>query len=360
MARRRLRRNFDIVDSLDAVPDYALTDTISIPGSQVGPWTLIGRRLLLAVAALLFASLFVYLGREGYRDHADPDGVLTFLDSLYYVTLSLTTTGYGDIVPVTPQARLFNVVVVTPLRILFLVLLVGTTLSVLTEQSRRVFRIQRWRQNLRDHTIVIGYGTKGRSAVAAMLDDDVQAKNIVVVDTDKFALKSAESRHLVTVHGSATRSDILKLAGVTRARSIVVATDSDDTSVLVTLSSRELAPRARIIATVREAENAHLLKQSGADQVVVSAETAGRLLGLATVTPTVVGIMEDLLAPAEGFTVAERQVEPDEVGRSPRELHYLVLGVVRRGELIRVDEVAADRLESGDRLLYIRMSTPEA
>ena len=127
---------------------------------------------------------------------------------------------------------------------------------------------------------------------------------------------------------------------------MVVATNTDDTAVLVTLTARELAPNAKIVATVRESDNKHLLKQSGADSVVVSAETAGRLLGLATITPTVVGMMEDLLTPDEGFSIAERRVEESEVGGSPRHLAELVLGVVRKGQLIKVNEPEADALES--------------
>ena len=78
--------------------------------------------------------------------------------------------------------------------------------------------------------------------------------------------------------------------------------------------ARELAPKAKIIASVREAENQHLLRQSGADSVVVSSETAGRLLGIATSTPNVVEIIEDLLTPDAGFAIAEREVEHKEVG----------------------------------------------
>ena len=238
---------------------------------------------------------------------------------------------------------------------MFLILLVGTTLAVLTEQSRQALKIQRWRSVVRNHTVVVGYGTKGRSAVAAMLADEIAPDDIVVVDTDPQAIKAAAAHGLVTVHGSATRSDVLKLAGLTRASAVVVATNSDDTAVLVTLTARELAPHAKIVATVRESDNKHLLKQSGADSVVVSAETTGRLLGLATITPTVVGMMEDLLTPDEGFSIAERRVEESEVGGSPRHLAELVLGVVRKGQLIKVNEPEADALEAGDRLLYIRM-----
>jgi len=207
---------------------------------------------------------------------------------------------------------------------------------------------------VRAHTVVVGYGTKGQSAVAAMLGDGVQPEQIVVVDTDPAMVDAASALGLVTVRGSATKSDVLRLAGAGAARSVVVATNRDDTAVLVTLTARELAPAARIVVSVREAENVHLLKQSGADQVVVSSETAGRLLGIATSTPSVVEMMADLLTPDEGFALAEREVEQAEVGGSPRHMADLVLGVVRAGVLHRVDAPEVDSIESGDRLLHLR------
>src|SRR5699024_3904797 len=94
------------------------------------------------------------------------DGTVNFIDALYYATVTMTTTGYGDITPIEPHSRLINAIVVTPLRVMFLVLLVGTTLEVLANQGRRIFIDSRWRKRMRNHVVVIGYGTKGRSAVA--------------------------------------------------------------------------------------------------------------------------------------------------------------------------------------------------
>ena len=212
---------------------------------------------------------------------------------------------------------------------------------------------------MRNHTIVIGYGTKGRSAIDALIAGGAAPSSIVVIDPDPAALTVAEKRGLITVHGNGTKSDVLRVAGITRARSVVVAPSSDDTAVLVTLSVRELAPSAMIVASARESENQHLLMQSGADSVVVSAETTGRLLGLATVTPPVVEMMEDLLSPDEGFAVAERPIADDEVGSNPRHLADIVLGVVRSGELYRMDVPEAETVEPGDRLLYVRMTQPQ-
>jgi voltage-gated potassium channel len=353
VAKGRLRRRLEAIDeNLAAKPDSALVDYLHIPEKFVSPGRRIARRLLYALAALFAAVFIVYLDRDGYRDVRE--GGLTFLDCLYYATVSLSTTGYGDITPYSETARLVNVLVITPLRVAFLIVLVGTTVETLTTASRQALKIQRWRNSVRNHTVVIGYGTKGRTAVAAMIGDGVAPADIVVVDTDQPSLDRANAAGLVTVRGDANKSDVLRLAGAQHANSIIVATNSDPTAVLVTLTARELSPNAKIIASVREAENQHLLRQSGADSVVVSSETAGRLLGIATSTPSVVEMIEDLLTPDAGFAIAEREVEPKEIGGSPRHLPDLVLGVVREGKLLRVDDPDADALESTDRLLYVR------
>ncbi len=348
---RPWKRNGD--ERLPEQPGHALVGVINMPAHTIGPARAIARRVLFALLALVVVVVVVYLDRDGYSD-SNGDGV-SLLDAFYYATVSLSTTGYGDISPSSDSARLVNVVLVTPLRVLFLIVLIGTTLEVLTEKSRQAFRVQKWRRQVRDHVVVIGFGTKGRSAVNALLaEEDLDPSQVVVVDTDRVSLDSASARGLITVHGSATRSDVLRVAGIQRARAVVVAPNRDDTAVLVTLTARELAPKARILASVREAENVHLLKQSGADQVVVSSETAGRLLGIATRTPRVVDMVEDLLTPETGLAIAERPVEPSEEGGSPRHLPDIVLGLVRGGVLYRVDAPEADSLERGDRLLYVR------
>lgn len=343
-------------DRLTDHPDHALVGVLRVPESRRGPAVSIGRRVVGATLALGVTVLLVYLGRNGYRD-VNEDG-LTLLDCIYYATVSLSTTGYGDITPASESARLVNVLVITPLRVLFLIVLVGTTLEVLTERSRQAWKIQRWRRTVRDHVVVVGYGTKGRSAVSSLITDEDGATSVVVVDTDPHALEAATARGLVTVNGNGTRSDVLRLAGVPRARAVVIATNRDDAAVLVALTARELAPGAQVVAAVRERENVHLLRQSGANSVVVSSETAGRLLGMATRTPAVVELVEDLLTPDAGLAIAQRPVELDEVGGSPRHLRDIVLGVDRGGHLYRVDAPEVDAVEEGDILLYVRKVTP--
>lgn len=163
-------RDLPLSDRLTDQPDHSLVGIVTMPGPSASPMRAIVRRVLGALLALLATVLIVYLDRDGYRD-ANGDG-LSFLDAIYYSTVSLSTTGYGDIAPASGTARLVNVLIVTPLRVLFLIVLVGTTLEVLTERSRQAFRIQKWRSKVRNHVVIVGFGTKGRSAVKTLLGDD--------------------------------------------------------------------------------------------------------------------------------------------------------------------------------------------
>ncbi|HST64251.1 MAG TPA: potassium channel family protein, partial [Mycobacteriales bacterium] len=238
--------------------------SIRLPARHVGPVFAITRRLLLAGAILLAVVGAVLLDRDGYRD-VNGDGV-GVLDAFYYATVTLSTTGYGDVAPASAAARLVNVLFVAPARVLFLIILVGTTLEVLTERSREQFRIRRWRSQVHEHVVVCGYGTKGRSAVDALLEDGTPLSQIVIVERDAAGAKEAAARGLAVVPGSSSRTAVLREARVQDAKAVVVATNADDAAVLTVLTARDLNPRAWIVAAVREIENISLVRQSGADQ----------------------------------------------------------------------------------------------
>jgi voltage-gated potassium channel len=325
---------------------------IHLPVMRQGPLRALTIRLAAALALILAAVAVVYADRDGYRD-VNADG-LTLLDCFYYAVVSLSTTGYGDITPATQGARLINVLVITPARVLFLIILVGTTLEVLTEQYRNNLREARWRHKLKDHIIICGYGTKGRAAVSALLEGGLDKSRIVVIENDESAVRQAVSAGLVAVEGSATRSAILNQADVRHAKSVIIATDSDDASVLITLTVRQLTGgQVRIVAAVRESENLPLLKQSGAHHVIVSSATAGRLLGLTTTAPPLIDVVEDLLTPGQGMALAMRSAKRDEVGSNPRELQTLVVALIRRGKVLPLGGPATVEIETGDMLVYI-------
>jgi voltage-gated potassium channel len=327
---------------------------VRLPERTRSPLGELGRRLVLALVLLSAIVLVVVVDSDGYLDQTDPKGRVSFLDAIYYATVTMTTTGYGDIVPVTTEARMVNALLVTPLRVMFLILLVGTTLEVLASQGRHLWRVARWRRHMQDHVVVVGYGTKGRAAVVTLQSNDVPKESILVVDPSAPALADAHEDGLAVVAGDATRRDVLRRAEVQRARQVVITLDRDDSAVLSTLTVRQLNPDAYVVVAVREQDNVPLVRQSGADAVITSSEAVGRLLGLSTLSPSLGSVLEDLLAYGEGLEVAERALLPREAGKQPQSLPDQVVAVIRDGYVYRYYEPTVTLLQPGDRLIVIR------
>ena len=298
-----------------------------------------------------------WIGRSGYRD---VDGSsISLLDALYYASVTITTTGYGDITPVSSTARAVTAFLVTPARILFLIVLVGTTIELLTERFRAVYREDRWRKRVRDHVIIVGFGTKGRGALETLIAGGrAEPQDVVAIDTAPEAVADATAAGVVALLGDGTRTSVLKQAKVEGARAVIVTCHRDDTATLVTLTARELNPDAVIAAGVRESENAHLLRQSGASTVIVSSEASGRMLGLATDTPGTVSLLEDLLVAGSGLDLIERPVDPSEVGGAPRSTAETIpVAVVRDGESIPFHDPRFQRLEPVDVVVCLHAQT---
>ncbi|WP_395483374.1 potassium channel family protein [Streptomyces sp. KHY 26] len=344
-------------DDAHPVDERPVVHRVRLPVKVVErPLRQVAKRLLMALLVLVATALVVYADRAGYHDSSDDS--VDLLDSFYYATVTLSTTGYGDITPVSDSARLTNIFVITPLRVLFLIILVGTTLEVLAERTREEWRLKRWRSALREHTVVVGFGTKGRSAVQTVCATGLRKEQVVVVDPSAKVIDAATADGFAGVMGDATRSDVLKRAEVHKARQIIVAPQRDDTAVLVTLTARQLNRGAKIVAAVREEENAPLLRQSGADAVITSASAAGRLLGLSVLSPAAGMVMEDLIQQGSGLDLVERPVVRAEAGKRPREVDDLVVSVVRGHRVLGYDDLSIGTLQLTDRLITIVRAGP--
>ncbi len=327
---------------------------VSWPRKRRTPIELFLRRLAIAVACLLLTAFLVYIERAGYHDaNGTP---ITMIDALYYATVSLSTTGYGDIAPFSEPARLVNIFLITPLRFIFLITLVSTTVEILTERSRDEWRTRRWRSAVKDHTVIIGYGVKGRSTAQSLIDHGAMPSSIVVIDPNAAVIEEANDRGCLGVIGDAGREEIMRAASVENASRVVVALDRDDAAVLAVLTARRLNPAARIVVAVRESRNSTIVRQSGADVVVLTAESAGHLMGLSLNSPAAGDFVEDILEPAYGLEIIEREATATDIGSTSQDLlkrGELLVSVIRDGVSHRFDADTIEIIETGDRLLLI-------
>lgn len=205
-----------------------------------------------------------------------------------------------------------------------------------------------------DHVVIIGYGTKGRSAAETLVNNGLDRSSVVVVDPDPAARAEANDDGFAVIMGDATRRQVLRQADVHEARQVIITTDQDASNVLATLTVRQLNPDAFIVTAVREQENGPLMRQSGADSVITSSETVGRLMGLSSLSPTLGSVMEDLLTYGDGLEVAERELLVSEVGKQPQHLPDRVIAVVRDDKVYRYFDPSVTLLARGDRLIVVR------
>lgn len=314
------------------------------------PLKAIIQRFALATILILVISLITWIGRAGYVDN-ESTTPLSFIDSLYFATVSVTTTGYGDIVPVSTTAKLVNIFIVTPARILFIILLVGTTLQVLAERSRFIYKLKNWQKKLDGHLVVCGFGVKGRSALDYLryYSPDME---VVAIDDRSDALEAANAMGVTGILGDAFDPEVLKAAEVGRAKTVVVSLDSDDHTVLTILRIRELNSEVKIVASCREQSNSELITSSGADEVIVSSSSAGRLLGMAAEAPDAAEVMNDLLTFGAGLDIDEWTV--GEAGVNPEsDPDDTVIAIIRDGKVIRPGEDGFLPTQVGDRVVYV-------
>lgn len=321
-------------------------DDIRIPRRAHTPGIAVARRVALAIGLVLFVALVVRLTRDGYVDSAG--GQISFLDAIYYASVTVTTTGYGDITAISSGARLATVLLITPARILFLILVVSTTVEVLTEQTRERLSARRWRNQVKDHYVICGFGSTGQAALRDLRSRNVDPDKIVVVDINPDVLEIARRNGVTAVLGNAAENAILEQAAVEHARAVIVTPGRDDTAVLAVLTIRELNPNVHLVAGGNEQENLHLLRQGGADEVIDSTAAIGRMLGLGTVHPRAAMVLEDLLDGGEGLEFIELSgltEVPDDV---------IVVAIIRDGTRLPIGQADVNDVRKTDRLVALR------
>lgn len=330
-----------------------VTDRISLPRRERAPLASIGLRILAAGLLVVFVALVVRIGRGSYIDITGD--AIGLLDALYYASVTVTTTGYGDITPVSQSGRLATILLITPARILFLILVVSTTVEVLTEQSRELIAERKWRQQVKDHTVICGFGATGSAAATDLIKRGYETSKVVVVDSDPNSIEAASREGYVAILGDATAVDTLEQAGVDTASSIVVAPNRDDAAVLITLTAREMNETAHIVAAGRERENLHLLKQGGASEVIDATSAVGRMLGMGTHSPSAARVLDDLLAAGDGLELTE--IDPEIRDGSPGvPEHATLVGIVRDGSRLAQRLVEPSNIKAGDRIVVLRDS----
>jgi len=305
------------------------------------------------VAALIAAVFAVFLiDRDGLRDNVD--GHMSVLDVFYFTMITVTTVGYGDIVPVSDEARLIDAFFVTPVRIFVWFIFIGTAYQLIIQRLLEEWRMTRLQKKLEGHVILCGYGHSGSIAAAELVQRGWSREQLVVIDRQADEVERAAAKGHVGLHGDASSEELLQIAAVERAHSVIVSVGRDDTAVLVVLTVREISKTVRVIASVGEQENAKLVRASGADVIVSPPRFGGYLMADAVSNPGTVDLLSEMLTFRGDHQILERAPTNDEIGQRARELDgSLVVEVRRAGQRLGAWNHPDLRIEAGDRMIVI-------
>jgi voltage-gated potassium channel len=239
------------------------------------------------------------------------------VEALYMTVTTLTTVGFREVRPLDDAGIAFTLTL-----IVLGVGLVLTTIAIVAEMIGdgslvalgRRRRMQRRIDALRDHFIVCAYGRVGRAVARQFDEEDIP---FVVIDPkEELAERMAEDGRLHLIEDP-TDEEVLRHAGVDRARGLVCAVDSDATNVYITLMARSLNPRLFIVARASEPGSDGRLQRAGADRVVSPFVASGRHMAMMALRPRVVDVLELGIAGRRSVELEELLIAPDSehVGR---------------------------------------------
>ena len=311
--------------------------------------------------AVILLAIVIVVGVTGYKLINGWD----LLDSFYMVIITISTVGYTEVHPQGAAGRLFTSGLI--------VVGVGTMLygfGVFAEtladnafgRYRRERQLQRELNQLRDHFIICGYGRIGTQVVAEFEDHKVY---YVVIDQTEEALERIRAEGRLHIEGDASKEEILKQAGIERARGLISAVDSDERAVYIVLAARAFNPNLYIVARAGRPDSIRRLELAGATRTISPYVMAGHRMADLAIRPAMVDVLDSLHHAEAGIGVEEMVVSPGTpaVGKTLDEIGLFgpdtarVLALRRRDGTLHVNPNGSQRLEDGD--LVIALGTED-
>ena len=311
--------------------------------------------------AFTLLAIVIVIGVTGYMLI---DG-WNILDAFYMVIITISTVGYTEVHPQGVAGRMFSsgLIVIGVATMLYGF---GVFAETLTDNAfgryRRERQLQRELDRLRDHFIICGYGRMGTQIVSEFEEHKVA---YVVIDQTEEALERIRAENRLHIEGDASKEEILKLAGIERARGLISAVDSDERAVYIVLAARAFNPNLYIVARAGRPESIRRLELAGASRTISPYLMAGHRMAELAVRPALVDVLDTLHHGEGGIGVEEMVVSTGTkaIGKTLEEAGLLagdaarLLAVRRPDGAVSVNPPASTRLGDGD--LVIALGTED-
>ena len=269
----------------------------------------------------------------------------SWLDSFYWIVITLSTVGYGDFTPTHPLMK----IIVFPI-VLIGIFVFGSIAGIIVEEQQAMIRgLKKSKQ--RNHVVILGYNDAAEAAMEELIDK----YEITLIDDAIDINPRVGEIHFIK--GNPKKEDTLIRANIGEARCVIIALKEDSDAILATLAAKNLT-KAKIIVSISSMENIRRARAAGADIVVVVDALAGRFLASAVFEEHVVKFFEDVSTGKEGYDIVEVAAK-ELAGRKIKEILIekyndgLLIGLVRKGKLYIKPDLEME-IRDDDHLLFIK------
>lgn len=300
-----------------------------LPGRRSVQLPRILMRIYIAVAVMLAV---VALSTVAFFHSAES---VSWSDALYMTLITVTTVGYGEVVPLNTfglrmLASTVALIGFGAITFLFTSLAVFFLESDLDYTLRRR-RMEKQMRKMQGHYIVCGFGRVGRNVATELMNTN---RHFVAIDPEEARFDENKERFpgLLYLHGDASDDDHLLAANVDEAKGVFAVTGDDSRNLMITITAKQLNPHVRVVARCQEVRNMGKMQKAGADSIVSPDFTGGMRIASAMIRPHVVGFLDEMLKSEKRLRLEEVLV-PHDFPPTPlekiklRSLEYVLLAV---------------------------------
>ncbi|WPD21619.1 MAG: potassium channel protein [Candidatus Electrothrix aestuarii] len=244
------------------------------------------RKYILFVGPLL---MFLVIGPVGY---IFLEGT-PFIDGLYLTMITISTVGYGDIVPTTPAGRLFTVLLIFS-GVGYVMYMFSQITEAMVEGGLQRFvekrKMHKKMTRLQDHYIICGFGRIGQEICAILREN---YRSFVVIENEDEVIREIDQLGYIVLKGDASDDEVLEQAGIKQARGLVAVVSTDADNLYITLTARGINPGLFILTRSSGTPGvAKKLERAGATKVISPYSIGARRMAQLIVRPTVVDFLD--------------------------------------------------------------------
>jgi voltage-gated potassium channel len=282
----------------------------------------------------------------------------SFLDALYMTITTITTVGFKEVFPLSESGRIFTICLIiggVGGALYILTTIMGSFIEAQFDLGRR--RMKNKIARLKKHFILCGYGRVGEEIALTFSEEGVP---FVIISNNREHVDQAEKEGYLAIFGDATDDDVLKEAGIERARGLVAAVGSDTDNTFITLSAREARPDLFIEARCASPESQSKLRRAGADRAISPHSIGGRRMAMLALRPAVVEFI-DTVTTGRGRDLQLETVDVvggssligQSMGQAKDKAGITVLATRKQSGKLIPNPPEEDIIEEGDRLIVI-------